>query len=61
MKQFKALGEKKVLYEVIVFAKSRSEAIKRIRAGSVDHYKIVHQSKGFALGGGGNTGVEEVV
>jgi len=61
-KIFEGLGTKQVLYKVTVAAKSKTEAIRKIRAGDdVVSVIVIHESKGFALGGGGNTRVKEII
>ena len=59
MKIFEGLGKKLVLYEVTVVANSKTEAIKKIRAGDVASVTEVHKPKHFTLGGAGHDGVKE--
>ena len=52
MKTFEAIGKKEVLYKVTVTAKSKSEALKKIRSGDVDTEVVVRVPRYFKLGGG---------
>lgn len=57
---FEAHGSKQVLYKIIVTAKSKAEAIKKVRAGDVETVTEVYKSNGFALGGAGREDIKEI-
>ena len=49
-KKFKLFGEKTVRFEIIVSAKSKTAAFKKVRVGEVDSQEIKHVPDGFVLG-----------
>jgi len=61
VKKWEAIGTKEVAFDIIVTAKNKAEAIEKIRRGDVDSFEFRYSRPGFALSGGGDTGVMEVV
>ncbi len=60
LKTFMGIGKKEVLYRVYVVAKTKTEAIHKIRSGDIIRSFIINEEKGFALGGGGTANIKEV-
>ena len=60
MKTFTGIGKKEVLYRLTVTAKTKTEAIRKMRAGDVDDCVVINKEKGFQLGGGGTENIKEV-
>jgi len=61
VKIFEALGTRQLLYKITVTAKTKAEAIKKIRDGHVDTaIEQRYKKPGFELSGGGNAGITEI-
>ncbi|MBC8393397.1 MAG: hypothetical protein H8E17_12630 [Deltaproteobacteria bacterium] len=61
MKKYVGLAQRVILYKVFVSAKTKTEAIRKIRKGEIDGVQEIKVPGGFSLSGGGHENVKEFI